>query len=80
MNAWLSPPDLTALGGSAGLPATLAAVGQPAGTVMLCDAGYSNSPVALDYDHYLALGMQEQVPPTERGTTTPPTSASWTGT
>ena len=66
MNAWLSPPNLTALGGAAGMPAALSAVSKPAGTIMLCDAGYSNVPVALDFDHYLALGMQEQVLPTER--------------
>jgi prepilin-type processing-associated H-X9-DG protein len=66
MNAWLSPPDLTAMGGGTGAPTTLAAVAQPAGTIMLCDAGYSNSPVALDLDHYLTLGMQEQVLPSER--------------
>jgi len=66
MNAWLSPPDLTAAGGAAGGPVGLGSVEQPAGTVMLCDAGYSNVPVALDWDHYLTLGMQEQVLPTER--------------
>jgi prepilin-type N-terminal cleavage/methylation domain-containing protein/prepilin-type processing-associated H-X9-DG protein len=66
MNAWLSPPDLTAIGGGRGELVTVASVGSPAGTIMLCDAGYSNSPVALDLDHYLTLGMQEQVLPTER--------------
>ena len=66
MNAWLSPPDLTAIGGGRDEPVTVASVGSPAAAIMLCDAGYSNSPVALDLDHYLALGMQEQVLPTER--------------
>jgi len=66
INAWLSPPDLTAMGGGSGETVGLAAVADPTGTVMLCDAGYSNSPVALDLDHYLTLGMQEQVLPTQR--------------
>ena len=66
MNAWLSPPDLTDIGGGSGVPVTLSAVANPAATVALCDAGYSNAPVALDYDHYLSLGMQEQPLPTER--------------
>lgn len=66
LNAWLSPPDLTARGGGRGEPAALGAVGDSSGTIMLCDAGYSNAPVALDWDHYLALGMQEQPLPTER--------------
>ncbi|MBM3472557.1 MAG: prepilin-type N-terminal cleavage/methylation domain-containing protein [Armatimonadetes bacterium] len=66
LNAWLSPPDLTAMGGGRGEPVTVASVHSPAATIMLCDAGYSNVPVALDLDHYLALGMQEQVLPTER--------------
>ena len=66
LNAWLSAPDLTAIGGGRGEPLGLASVRNPAGTVELCDAGYSNSPVALDLDHYLTLGMQEQPLPTER--------------
>jgi prepilin-type N-terminal cleavage/methylation domain-containing protein/prepilin-type processing-associated H-X9-DG protein len=66
MNAWLAPPDRTMVGGAAGTPASLAEIVHPAATVLLCDAGYSNSPVALDFDHYLTLGMQEQVLPTER--------------
>ncbi len=67
LNAWLSPPNLTALGGGgSGLPVTLSAVASPAATIALCDAGYSNAPVALDYDHYQWLDMQEQPLPTER--------------
>jgi prepilin-type N-terminal cleavage/methylation domain-containing protein/prepilin-type processing-associated H-X9-DG protein len=66
LNAWLSPPDLTAIGGGRGEPVALASVGAPASTILLCDAGYSNLPVALDWDHYLSLGMQEQPLPTER--------------
>jgi prepilin-type processing-associated H-X9-DG protein len=66
LNAWLSPPDLTAVGGSRGEPLPIGAVANPAATILLCDAGYSNVPVALDLDHYLALGMQEQVLPTPR--------------
>ena len=66
LNAWLSPPDLRAIGGGWGQPVALATVANPTGTIMLCDAGYSNAPVALDLDHYLALGMQEQPLPTER--------------
>ena len=66
LNAWLSPPDLTDLGGSRGEPVALGAVSDPSATILLCDAGYSNAPVALDYDHYAALGMQEQPLPSER--------------
>jgi len=65
-NAWLSPPDLTDFGGARGEPAALGAVGDPSATILLCDAGYSNAPVALDYDHYAPLAMQEQPLPTER--------------
>jgi len=66
LNAWLSPPDLRAIGGGSGAPVSLASVGDASKTIMLCDAGYSNAPVALDYVHYAGLGMQEQPLPTER--------------
>jgi len=66
LNAWLSVPDRTASGGPPAQPLSLACVQAPAGTVELCDAGYSNLPLALDLDHYLTLGMQEQPLPTER--------------
>lgn len=66
MNVWLSPPDFSAVSGAAGEPLGLAAVRDCTGTILLCDAGYSNLPLALDFDHYLVLGMQEQVLPTER--------------
>jgi prepilin-type N-terminal cleavage/methylation domain-containing protein/prepilin-type processing-associated H-X9-DG protein len=66
LNAWLSPPDLTALGGERGVPGGLAAVGSPSATVLLAEAGYSNLPVALDLEHCAWLGMQEQPVPTER--------------
>ncbi len=66
LNAWLSPPDLRGIGGASGEPVTLAAVSDASKTIMLCDAGYSNAPVALDYLHYANLGMQEQPLPTER--------------
>jgi prepilin-type N-terminal cleavage/methylation domain-containing protein/prepilin-type processing-associated H-X9-DG protein len=66
LNAWLSPPDLRQLGGNSGQPVPLARVADASATIMLCDAGYSNAPVALDYLHYATLGMQEQPLPTER--------------
>jgi prepilin-type N-terminal cleavage/methylation domain-containing protein/prepilin-type processing-associated H-X9-DG protein len=66
LNAWLSPPDLRAIGGGYGASGSLGTIADASRTIMLCDAGYSNTPVALDCDHYVALGMQEQPLPTER--------------
>ncbi len=66
LNAWLSPPDLTDFGGTSGEPVALAAISDPSATIALCDAGYSNAPVALDGDHYPLLAMQEQPLPCER--------------
>ncbi|MGQ9729867.1 MAG: prepilin-type N-terminal cleavage/methylation domain-containing protein [Candidatus Zipacnadales bacterium] len=66
LNGWLAPPDLRALGGGNEAPVALSAIEKAAGTIMICDAGYNNSPVALDGEHYWVLGMQEQPLPTER--------------
>ncbi|HJN14012.1 MAG TPA: H-X9-DG-CTERM domain-containing protein, partial [Armatimonadota bacterium] len=66
INALLSPPDLRAVGGSHGTPLGLAQIESPSTTILLCDAGYSNLPVALDYSRCLSLGMQEQLLPSRR--------------
>ena len=66
MNAWLSDPDLSEFGGYQGRQVQHAQVADPSKTIELADAGYSNHPCALDWDHFGWIDIQEQAVPGAR--------------